>query len=481
MTNNTMNNKTIYICCVTALSLALVMSGCVPSLELRTEDRSVPDSYFNKSDSTNVFQIEWREYFADSNLIALIDTALRNNKELNITLQEINISRNEVKERKGEYLPFVNLGAAAEVEKVGEFTRDGAVEKNLNIEPGVEFPEPLSDLQFGAYATWEIDVWKKLRNAKKAAMYRYLSSVEGMNFMVTNLIAEIAESYYELLALDNLLEIVDRNVRIQTNALSVVKQQKNAARLTQLAVNRFNAQLLNTQNLQYEIRQKITESENRIKFLTGRYPEVIQRSSKALLELTVDSISAGIPSQLLANRPDIRQAEMELAAAHLDISVARANFFPSLDITAGIGFQAYTPSLLINPESMAYNLAGDIMAPVVNRNAIKAAYSSSGAKQIQAAYYYEQTILNAHVDVLNQLAKLDNFSKSYQTKSQEVNLLTESVVIANSLFNSARADYAEVLLTQEEALDSKMELIEIKLKQLNAKVNVYRALGGGWK
>ncbi len=476
-----MKIKIIYTYAVAILSLVLIMSGCVPGLELATEDRSVPDRYFSESDSTNVVDIQWRSFFADTTLISLIDTALKHNKELNITLQEIKISRNEVRERKGEYLPFVALGAGAEVEKVGEFTRDGAVEENLDIEPDVKFPEPLSDLQFGAYASWEVDIWKKLRNAKEAALQRYLSSIEGMNFMVTNLIAEIAESYYELLALDNLLEIVDRNAKIQAHALNVVKQQKNAAWLTQLAVYRFNAQLLNTQNLQYEIRQRIIESENRISFLTGRYRKAIPRDSRSLFMLEVDSISAGIPSQLLVNRPDIRQAEMDLVAAHLDIKVARANFFPSLDITAGIGFQAYAPNLLISPESMAYNLAGEIMAPLINRNAIKAAYSSAGAKQIQAAYNYEQTILNAHVDVLNQLAQLDNFSRSYQTKYQEVSILTESVAIANNLFNSARADYAEVLLTQKEALDSKMELIEIRLKQLQAKVNVYRALGGGWK
>jgi len=476
-----MNTKITYKYFAIAFLLAILVSSCVPGLELKTEDRSVPTKYFNETDSTNIVDIEWRAFFADSNLIALIDTALKNNQELNITLQEINVSKNEIKEKKGEYLPFVNLGASAEVEKVGEFTRNGVVEKNLDIKPDIEFPEPLSDLQFGAYATWEIDVWKKLHNAKEAAVYRYLSSIEGMNFMVTNLIAEIADSYYELLALDNLLEIINTNVTIQTNALNVVKQQKNAARVTQLAVNRFSSQLLNTQNLQYEIKQRITQTENRINFLTGRFPEDIPRSSATLLDVKVDSIAAGIPSQLLTNRPDIRQAEMELAAAQLDILAARANFFPTLDITAGIGFQAYTPNLLVSPESMAYGLAGDIIAPLINRNAIKAAYSTAGARQIQAAFDYEQTILNAHVDVLNQLAKLDNFTRSYETKSNEVDLLTESVVIANRLFNSARADYAEVLLTQEEALDSKMELVEIKLKQLNAKVNIYRALGGGWK
>ncbi|MEZ4805252.1 MAG: TolC family protein, partial [Bacteroidia bacterium] len=141
----------------------------------------------------------------------------------------------------------------------------------------------------------------------------------------------------------------------------------------------------------------------------------------------------------------------------------------------------FDPQFLFNPESILYNMVGDVMAPLINRNAISAAYCSANAQQIQAIYNYEQTILNANMDVLNQLAKIDNYSKSYDTKYKEVQILVQSIGIANSLFNSARANYGEVLLTQREALEAKMELIEIQAKKLNAKVNVYRALGGGWR
>lgn len=196
--------------------------------------------------------------------------------------------------------------------------------------------------------------------------------------------------------------------------------------------------------------------------------------------LTINSIQAGVPSQLLLNRPDIRQAEFEIEAAKLDVKVARANFYPSIGITGGVGFQAFNPKFLISPESILFNLAGDLMAPLLNRNAINAAYSSANANQLKTVYHYEQTVLNAFLDVQNQLSKISNYDSSYATKSQEVDLLVQSIQIANNLFNSARADYNEVLLTQREALEAKMDLIEIKLKQLNAKVNIYRALGGGW-
>jgi len=400
---------------------------------------------------------------------------------LNITMQEIEIARNEVQERKGEYLPFVGVGGGLGVDKVGRYTRNGALEANNEIMHGKEFPEPLGDFMLGAYATWEVDVWHKLRNAKKGAYTRYLASVDGRNFMVTNLIAEIANSYYELLALDNQLAIVKQNIEIQSNALRIVKLQKQAARVTELAVRRFEAQVLDTRSLQFGIQQQIIETENRINFLVGRYPQAITRNSERFSSLVYDSFQTGIPSQLLQNRPDIRQAELELAAARLDIKVAKARFYPSVGISAGLGFQAFNPAYLLNtPASLLYSLAGDVAGPLINRNAIKAAYVNANAKQIQAIYNYERTILNAYIEVANQLSNINNLKSSYDLKEQQVEALTESIEISNNLFRSARADYMEVLLTQRDALETRFELIETKMRQMNARVNIYRALGGGW-
>ncbi len=451
-----------------------------PELATKSDGKSIPSTYKGSQDTINSAKIKWRDFFTDTNLIALIDTALVNNQELNITLQEIEIGRNEIRARKGEYLPFVNIGGGAGFEKSGEFTRNGAVDENIEIKPGKAFPKPLPDFMVGLYASWELDVWSKLRNAKKSAVMRYLSSIEGRNFMVTNIIAEIAGSYYELMALDNQLEIVQRNIDIQSNALQVIKMEKEAAKVTQLAVNRFEAQLLNTKNLQYAILQNIVETENRINFLTGRYPQPVVRNSAEFNSLITDPIYAGIPSQLLVNRPDIRQVELELAAAKLDIKVARANFYPSFKLTAGVGLQAFNPVYLIKPASILYNMAGELVAPLINRNAIAATYLNANAKQIQKIYDYERTILNANIEVINQLSRMNNYTKSFETKSKEVDILTQSITISNSLFRSARADYMEVLLTQREALESKIDLIEIKLKQMEAKVNIYKALGGGW-
>jgi NodT family efflux transporter outer membrane factor (OMF) lipoprotein len=466
------------------LCISLIYTACTlpKGLVQRNENRKTPEVYNTLAkDSTNTARVRALDFFTDQNLKALIDTALRNNQELNIFLQEINIAKNEVRARKGMYLPFLSVGAGGGIERSARYTRNGAVDDNLLITPDKKFPDPLPDLMFGAQVSWEVDIWKKLRNSRKSAMYTYLSTMEGRNFMVTNLVAEIANSYYELMALDNQLDILRQNIEIQQNALEIVKLEKAAAKVTELAVRRFEAEVLKNQSRQYYIMQKITVTENRINFLTGRFPQPVQRSSQTFANLTPDSIRSGIPSQLLQNRPDIRQAEQQLAAAKLDVKVAKAQFYPSLNITAGAGFQAFNPAYLVKPESMLYTLAGELIAPLINRNAIKAAYYSATSRQVQAAFNYERTILNAFTEVANQVSNISNLKKSYDLKTKQVLALTQSIDISTGLFKSARADYMEVLMTQRDALEARFELVETKMQQMNANVNIYRALGGGWR
>lgn len=462
--------------------LALIYASCsVPFLGRKTENKKVPVAFTDSKDSVNSAKIKWKDFFTDANLAALIDTALKNNQELNIMLQEIYVANNDVKARKGAYLPFLGVGAGAGIEKVGDYTSQGASDATNYITPGQKVPVNLPNYLIGANLTWEVDIWKRLRNSKKSAVYRYLATVEGKNFMVTNLIAEIANSYYELMALDNQLEILKRNIEIQTNALEIVKLEKQAAKVTELAVRKFEAEVLKNQSRQYYIIQQIIETENRINFLVGRFPQPITRDSKAFNNLPTNDMHAGIPSQLLQNRPDVRQAEQQLAASKMDVLVTKANFYPTLTINAAVGLNAFNPQYLVQmPASILYNIMGGLMMPLINRNAIKADYYSANSKQIQAVYNYERTILNAHIEVVNQLSNINNLEKSYELKVQQVAALTRSVEISTGLFKSARADYMEVLLTQRDALDSKFELIETKKQQMNAKVNIYRALGGGW-
>ena len=468
-----------FICCF--------LTACVPSLqggEPRAPNRYVPKN-FGASQSeasalgrkaTSAAHKKCSEFFDSPELRSLIETALRNNQELNLRMQEIVIAQNEVSARRSEYFPKVNAQVGAGVEKVGKHTSQGTSDE------AHELPEHLGDFSFGLAGSWEVDVWKKLRNAANAADLRYLASMEARNFVATQIIAEIARSYYELMAIDNQLEILKRNIEIQASALEIVRLQKLAARVTELAVQRFEAEVLKNRSRLYELEQERVQTENRINFLVGRYPQRVKRNSHAFKESVPGIIQTGLPSELLENRPDVRQAELELAAAKLDVAAAKATFYPSLTIDAEVGYRSFNAEHLVaTPASLIYRLAGNLVAPLLNRQAITAQYRSANARQLQAVFNFERTLLQAFTDVANQLARVENLQKSYQLRSQQVETLIRSVEISNVLFQSARADYMEVLLTRRDSLEAEMELVEIKKQQFHAMANVYQALGGGWR
>ena len=470
-------------CVIFLLMVSTFYTSCktlepVPQMDLK----SMPESYVSDIDSTNSAQIKWKDFFADKYLISLIDTAIHNNQDLLITLQDIEIAGNNVKFRKGLLYPTVSGGAAAGIEKVGLYTSQGAGDASTEITPGKIVPEHLADFSFGLQTTWEADIWGKLRNAKRAAYAKYLGSIEGKNFVVTNLVAEVANTYYELLALDNQLEIIRETIKLQQKALEIVKVQKEAAVVTELAVKQFEAQVFNSQSLEFDVLQQITENENKINFLLGRYPQRINRDKLTFTAQIPMQIKSGIPSQLLQNRPDIKQTELELYATKCDVKSAKAEFYPSLRITGAIGFQAFkTAYLFTSPQSIAYSLIGDLMAPLINRTAIQAEFNKAKSYQIQAMYNYQKTILNGYVEVSNEMSNINNLKQLYNQKAKEVDALTKSIAIANELFKSARANYLEVLFAQREALKSKLELVEAKKRQYNSVTNIYKALGGGWE
>lgn len=475
-----MKNKNL-INLISSITFIISLACCsTPKIFVRKEKENLPDFYSFQKDTSNKELISWKKYYTDSFLISLIDTALKNNQELNIISREIEINKNEISSKKGEYLPFGNIHFSTGADKSGNYTFNGMSEEDVKNKNN-EFPRYIGDNLMLLNFSWEIDVWGKLHNAKQSAIKQYLASIEGKNFLTTELVAEIANSYYELLVLDNKLQIIEQNIAIQKDALEMIKIQKNAARVNQLAVNRFEAQMINSQNMIFEIKQNITETENKINYIVGRIPQHINRVKSDLKSLSLFPLLISTPSQLLSNRPDIRQAEKVLEANKLDVKVARANFYPSINLQSYIGIQSFNPIYLVNPKSTAFNLLGELISPLINRNSIKTMYYNAGEKQLQSVYKYEQTALNAYIEVYNQFAGIKNYSESFNIKKHQVDILNESIEISVNLFKSARADYTEVLLTQRELLEAKMEMIEIKQKQVISCINLYKALGGGWK
>ncbi|MFO0682644.1 MAG: TolC family protein [Sandaracinus sp.] len=492
-----MTRRTSLVAVLAALGLAALLPGCIPDPPggaARAAHTDVPATFGGETpadgggegasdgataageDESSSAEVDWHDFFEDAHLVSLIDAALQNNQELNIAVQEMIVRNSEVMARRGDIFPSLSAGVGAGVERVGSITSQGRSDEANGV------PTDLPDFQIGVYASWEADIWGRLRDTADAAMYRYLASAEGRNFMITRLVAEIATEYYELLALDRRLRILDDTIALQESALEMVRIQQQAAHVTMLAVRRFEAQLLGFQSRRFEIQQDIVARENQINFLLGRFPQHVDRTTDDFLAIPAPAIRAGVPTRLLENRPDVRQAEHELTASQLSVSAARAAFYPALRLDAGVGLRSYDITQLVTtPASIFYNLLGGLTAPLLNRSGITADYYAANAQQMEAVLRYERTILQAFVEVSTGLARVRNLASAYETRSEQVARLQEAVDLSTLLFNAARAEYLEVLTTRSDYLEAQMDLVDTKQRQLQATVTLYQALGGGWR
>ena len=443
----------------------------------------LPKNYTNNDSSTeNSAKLNWKKLFNDTLLIKIIDTALANNIDLQIALQRLEISKSSIKFQKGEMLPKVMFNTSGGVRKFGLYTMDGAGNISTEITPGQIVPIDLPDMFIGFQSLWEIDIWGKLKNQKKSAIANYLSTIEGANWVVCNLVNEIAITYYELLALDYELDIITKNSDNHREALEIIKVQKETGKSNELAVKQFSAQLLNNQSLEQEIKQEIFQYENKINFLIGRFPQKISRNRDGLFLKAFENLSTGVPSELLQNRTDVREMEKALSATKYNLAAAKASFYPNIIITSGIGFQSFNPEyLFLSPASLAYNAIGNLTAPLINRNAISANFKNAKNNQIIAMYNYQKSILNAFIEVRNQLNAIESLQNINTFKTEEVEMLSEGVLASVELFKYGRATYLEVLFSQKNSMQSQLELIQSKKRQQIALLNLYKSLGGGWQ
>jgi NodT family efflux transporter outer membrane factor (OMF) lipoprotein len=427
-------------------------------------------------------KVNWREYFADDYLVALIDSALQNNQDLKIALQQIEMARSGALASSAALKPRVSFTPTAALRRFGLYTMDGAGNITTDILPNKIVPIHLPDFLVGFQASWEIDLYKKLSNTHKSALTKVMASNEAKNYVVTNMVNEIASAYYELKALDAELAIIDEYTLIQENAVELIRIQKDAAAANELAVKQFEAQLYKLQEMKFGLQQGIIEQENTINYLMGRLPQPIARSTISIDSVKLKTASVGIPAQLLLNRPDLRQVELELQASRLDVQVARTAFLPSLNIGSVLGTQAFRPDLLITkPQSLVYGLVGGLAAPLINKRAIQADFDFANANQLAMLGTYNKQIISAYIEVYNVLMLQRNLVQSHAIKSKESAVLVESIDISDKLYRNNRATYLEVLAAQENALETRIELVQIKKAQLQSQMNLYKALGGGWR
>jgi NodT family efflux transporter outer membrane factor (OMF) lipoprotein len=472
----------------------LVLPSCgMPLLRQPASAPPLPETLRGETNPTSSAQVPVEEFFDDPLLDGLIKDALVGNQELRILTEDIAIAGNEVWGRTGSYLPRVELGASAGLEKLSRFTPLGVAEEQLQYLPGKNFPDPPGNFLVAANISWQVDIWRQLRNARDSAKIRYFATGEGRNYAVTRLVADIAENYYRLMALDARLVNINRIIALQEQSLVVAMRRKNAGRGTDLPVQRFQAEVRKNQSERSIVNQSIIELENRINFLLGRFPQPVQRRNADFIDLNLHALSLGLPWELLQNRPDIRQAERELAAAGLDVKVARANFLPRVGLAgpmgpggpySPVGWQAFNPRyLFFTPDAFIASLAGDLVAPVINKRAIQAEYQNANARQLQSVYNYQRVIINAANEVITLAARVENYRQSIEIRKQQVESLESAVMAATNLYQLPRVelpiDYLDVLTAQNELFVAIQDLIEVKGEQLAAIVNTYQALGGG--
>lgn len=474
--------KQIYIAALGIVAASFLYS-CVPTQQVQEIKPVVlPASYTNTADSSNSALTSPQELFTDPYLRQLIDTAIGNNYDLQMALQRIRIAQSDVMLGNGALKPRVDASVVGALRRYGLYTMDGAGNASTFMLPGKIVPTNLPDYFPSFQSSWEIDLWGKLKNRKKAAVSRYLASTEGKNFILTNLVSDLASAYYELQSIDETIRIIDETIALQQQAFEVVKAKKEAAVLNELAVKQFEAQLINLQAFRTSLQQQVIETESKINLLAGRLPQKITRTKTFVATSLANTIKTGVPAALLEHRPDIRQAALLVNATKADVAAAKAAFYPSLNITAGIGYQAFRPDLLFQtPQSIAYSLVGGIAAPLINRAGVKAAFNTATAAQQESLYQYSKTIVHAYTEVYTGLLRADNLKKVYQLKTEETNALTQSILVAQELFRTGRATYLEVLYAQQNTLKAKLELVETRKHQLFTSIQLYKSLGGGWR
>lgn len=466
----------------------LLLSACKVSQPVApTSSLRLPGQFTaEKVDSVaSIASIQWKNYFEDSSLKNLIQLALDNNQDNRMTLERIAASRAQMRAAKAALLPSISGVAGASTTRFGEYTMNGVGNFDLNQSENVpddkRIPDPYPDFLVGVSFDWEIDVWGKLKNRRKAAVARYMASESMSKAVQTWLISDVASTYYELLALDAEIEVLHENIQLQKLGLQLITELKEGGKANQLGIDQFEALLLNSQ-AQLEEKLRVRQSTTyALQRLIGKVEVPLERSQLDQALASPKFRQVGLPAQLLQYRPDLREAELALEATRFDVLAAKAAFYPSFNLMGMAGFNAFEFSkLFFSPGSVAYQLGAGLTAPIFNRRQIQAQFEVAKADQRIALLEYEKRTLNAYLEVLDLINQIGTIENQLQYKDQEVAVLRRSIDNSNTLFSVGYANYLEVITAQSRALQSSIELADLKASQLQAQVQLYRALGGGW-
>ena len=438
----------------------------------------LPESFRNSvaTDTTNTADIKWKSFFSETDLVELIDVALAKNNDLQIAEKNITIANLQYKQAKWGNVPQVNAYANATTTRLSENSLNGLSTSQFLGKNHLE------DFSAGLNLSWEADIWGKIKNQKKSALAAYMKTTEAKKALQTSIVATVSNGFYDLLMLDAQLEIAKKTLVLNDSTLFVVNLQYDAGQVNLLAKQQTEAQRLIAAQLIPELEKNIQIQENALSILTGTYPEAQKRQSLLNNLVVKDNLSAGIPSQLLSKRPDVKSAELELKIANAQVGIAKASLYPSLNITAVTGVNSFEFNNWFNiPASLFGSVTGGLVAPLLNGKKLKTRYEIAKVAREQSVLRFKQTVLVAVGEVSNALVKIDKQEKEYAIANERVETLKKSIVNANMLFKNGMATYLEVIIAQSNLLQAELELASIKKDRLVANVELYRALGGGWE
>ena len=420
-------------------------------------------------DSLTIADVSWREMFTDPLLISYIEQGLENNIDIRIALQQMAAAEAYVKQGRAGYFPTLNLSGAVNHQILSRNSQFGAL-----------FDGSITQYEATGNLSWEADIWGRIRSTDRAYRASFLQSVAAHQAVKTELIANIASTYFQLLALDEQLNITQETVSNRESSLETIMALKDAGTVTEVAVQQTEAQLYRAQAVLVEIEANIRLLENSFSILLGEAPQQVDRTS--LVEQEVETeLKIGVPAQLLRNRPDVIAAEYDLINAFELTNVARSSFYPSLRLTAAGGFQSLELAELFNPNSLFANLAASIAQPLLNQRRIRTQYEVAQAQQEIALLDFERSLLNASREVSDALYSFEAAEERIALKTREFDAYDLATTYSEELLDNGMVNYLEVLTARENALSSRLELINAELNRLYAIVDLYQALGGGWE
>jgi outer membrane protein, multidrug efflux system len=435
-------------------------------------ERFITDS--TRQDTSSIADISWRDYFSDTVLRHLIDTGLILNFDLQFALRNISIAQSQVKQSNWLWVPQINGRASSYLYRNSDNgpagVNNGAISNNNN------------DFLASVNMSWEIDIWGKISRQQESARANYLQTYEAAKAVQTTLVADIAQGYFNLLMLDQQLLEAKKTLDLNNDFVKLTRLLYNSGEVTYLGVQQAESQRDNTAQLVPQIEQSIQIQENSLQLLTGSLPGTVHRNGSLTDIHFGDSLETGLPVGLLNRRPDVRASELSLVQANAQVGISQANMYPALNLTAGAGFESLKASNWFNIPGSLFGLAGaTLIQPILQGRQLKTQLEISKQQREQAVIRFRQSVLTAAVEVTNALVRVQKLKEQEKYAQQRADTLIGAVNNSQLLFKNDLANYLEVITAQQAALDAQLSLAFIQNQALNARVELYRSLGGGWR